>query len=149
MNITFEFRGGDAIVRALQRMSESVRREASYAALLAAAQPVADHARALCRRGVRGDPHLADNIHVRALPIRGGGDTAEVTVAIGPPKQFYYDLFLEYGTRRSRAFPFYRPALDAEIPTALVICSGAYWRAIIGAGGPAPEGIAGGEEATA
>ena len=129
MKIAFEFAGGQDIARVLNQMGESCRRETMLTALAAAAQPVAAQAAALCRRGTRGDPHLADNIGVRVLPARG--EFNEASVSIGPPKEFFYDYFLEYGTSRSRAFPFYRPALDQQVPHALVICRGTFWTAIV------------------
>ena len=54
---------------------------------------------------------------IAAAPVEPGrvkGGPSLVTVGIGVPKDFFYDLFLEFGTKRLPRRSFYRPALDQE-----------------------------------
>jgi HK97 gp10 family phage protein len=131
MRVRMEFTGGDEIRKRLAMLDDAVSREVSTSALMAGAEPIRQAASRLCPRGPGAGPHLADQI--AAAPVEPGqgpkGRTA-VTVGIGVPKEFFYDLFVEFGTKRVRRRSFYRPALDSEHAAALELINAAYWQAI-------------------
>lgn len=77
------------------------------AAVKAGARRLSDSVPLWRRRQWPTDPlHAADA--VRAQWARG--DAGEVAATAGVPRTHFWALFLEYGTKWARAFPFLRPA---------------------------------------
>lgn len=52
--------------------------------------------------------HVAEAIRVQWTR----GDSGEVAATAGVPRSHFWGVFLEYGTRVARAFPFLRPGWD-------------------------------------
>ncbi|HEX4381242.1 MAG TPA: HK97-gp10 family putative phage morphogenesis protein [Candidatus Acidoferrum sp.] len=59
---------------------------------------------------------LADHIGIK---IRVRGDELGGTAQVGPVKKGYWELFLEFGTRKMAAIPFIRPAFESRKQDAL------------------------------
>ena len=133
MKVHLEFARGQDLATLLNTLEARPRRERIAAALLAGAVPIRDAAATLCPRDE--PPHLADHLNI-AVVAQGKEDSEyDTSVVIGPPKRFFYDWYLEYGTEHSAAQPFYRPALDAQAPAAVTLISRTLWAGFSGAGG--------------
>lgn len=59
---------------------------------------------------------LADHIGIK-ISVRG--DELGGTAHVGPVKKGFWDLFLEFGTRKMAAVPFIRPAFESRKQDAL------------------------------
>jgi len=51
----------------------------------------------------------------------------EAAIAVGPRQDFFYGIFLEYGTVKMSALPFMRPAFDSTRDEALTILKDELW----------------------
>jgi HK97 gp10 family phage protein len=129
MNIKLTFTGGAEIQKTLEGLSRKVAKQVTIDALTAAAAPIRDAAAQKAPRAP-GAPDLADHIGVAPVKPKRSESPTELSVAIGVPNEFFYDFFLEYGTRFISARPFYRPALDSQASTALEVLRARYWEAI-------------------
>ncbi len=85
-------------------------------ALAKAAEPICDEARALAPRSDRPGGHLADGIKIRVMPRTAVGHER---VRIGVKPGLWYGVFPEFGTAKTAAQPFMRPALDTQKDAAL------------------------------
>lgn len=124
------FDGGPELEAAFNALSARVGKKVLREALFDGAEPMRAESGRLAPREP-GAPDLADHIGVMALRDR----EHMATVGIGPDdKAFFYDLFQELGTARHGAQPFYRPAFDANIETALGIIGKELWRQLTARG---------------
>jgi len=121
----------------LRALPDALQRSVILDALTDAAEPMRARMGQLAPRRP-GAPDIADNIGIsvanRIGDVGGGrwearSDT-EHAVAVGPTKNFFYGLFLEYGTIKMAARPFMRPAFDTTVQTSLTILSQRLWDAI-------------------
>ena len=87
-------------------------------ALLAAAEPIRDEARALAPVSEGSGGHLAFGIKIRLMKNTAEG---RERVRIGVKEGLWYGVFPEYGTSRMAAQPFMRPAVDSQRGEALRI----------------------------
>lgn len=75
----------------------------------ARAHRLAESVRLFRRREWRTNPlHMADAITAQWAK----GEANEVAAIAGVPRSHFWGVFLEYGTRFARAFPFLRPAWE-------------------------------------
>lgn len=131
------FTGGKELASALRTLPDALSRQILLGALTEAAEPMRQRMSQLAPREP-GKPDIADNIGIsvanRLGDIDGGRWEArsedEHAVAVGPTKNFFYGIFLEYGTVKMRAQPFMRPAFDTEAPRALSQIGNRIWAAI-------------------
>jgi len=109
--------GKERLMRSLARIPQELRKDKLEAALVEAAEPLRDAMAALAPRsagpghGYRTNRHIADSITIEPAAASG---MAKVRVGPGggDPGEFFYDTFLEFGTRTLKARPFIRPAYD-------------------------------------
>lgn len=133
MSIKVTIEGGREFERNLRALEAPVRRARVVQILLKAAEPIRDAAAQFAPREP-GAPDLAEHLITWVVPVASGVPGAEANdqgaVGIGPEKPFFYDYFLEYGTSKMGAQPFWRPAFDQEAPTAFSIVQDETWAAI-------------------
>jgi HK97 gp10 family phage protein len=150
MNVTFEFKGGADLAKALEQLSDRVARKVQREALTTAAEPLRARMASLAPHA----PGAPDLRNTMVVSNARGIDTNEVAVAIGPSKAGYYGSFQEFGTARHSAQPFMRPALDETAETVLRVLADEMWDALKsrgqglfqsgGDGGPVTGGSGGG-----
>lgn len=127
---TMRVEGGAQLAATLRTLSQRLSNEVLAEGLLdEIGNPLARDVSRKARRAP-GLPDLAANIHATRLRSRG----REARVGVGSPKQFFYDWFLEYGTVRMPAFPFYRPAIDSHFPPGLGRFGRRVWADLVGRG---------------
>jgi len=117
---TIRIEGLDELDAFLKSIDDKLRREIIREALRESAEPIVTKARQKVRRHpfapTRADyGHLAD--HIIADKPRAGKDGGEIK--IGPDYDYFWGLFLEFGTPRMQAYPFMRPATDQSIDEVL------------------------------
>jgi len=113
--------GLDKLDRRLKELPDKLRRRVMRSALTKAGEPIRE---AMSRKARRAPTpthpetgHLADNIIVGKPKLTQDGGS----VNIGPSKDAFWGLFLEFGTDKMPAVPFARPAFDLEARNALDI----------------------------
>lgn len=130
--------GMENLAKGLRALDQDLRRDVLIDALKEAAEPMRASMAALAPRGPDA-PHLANSMSISVANKVGGtsggrwlGATTdnEASVAVGPSKDFFYGLFLEYGTVKMSARPFMRPAFDENAQASLEILKRALWAAI-------------------
>jgi HK97 gp10 family phage protein len=134
MTVKMSLTGGAELARALNAVALTVRRRALHEALRVAAEPMRQRMSDLAPRRPP-HPDLADHIitspAVKIGRIEGGRGRAreatEAAIAVGPRKDFFYGIFLEYGTVKMSAQPFMRPAFDSTRDEALTILKDELW----------------------
>jgi HK97 gp10 family phage protein len=136
MQFSMRFEGGDELARALDSLPLAVSKSMLLAALREAAEPVRARAEQLAVVGSVA-PHLNDNVVIQTVTrvgsIQGGAwatTQGEPWVAVGPAKQFFYGIFLEYGTVHMGARSFMRPAFDSSGSLCLSILAAKIWDAL-------------------
>jgi HK97 gp10 family phage protein len=127
--IRVSVQGGAELARNLTALGTAISRPVSIAALGAGARLIRDEARRLAPRRPPL-PDLADHIDLVVVPSEDSPSAHETRVGIGVPEEFFYDFFLEYGTTKMPARPFYRPALDAQGAAAIEAIQAHYWEAL-------------------
>lgn len=139
--IQAQWSGGPELERALMALDEAVRKPVVVQALTEAAEPMrADMQRNAPRS--KDAPHVQENIIIaEATSLEGVrvSDT-EAAIAIGPAKKrgrvdFFYSLFIEFGTIKMPARPFVRPAWDGGVSKALASIGELFWAAVRRAAG--------------
>ena len=133
MQWTVRVDGLDELAATLRAMPARVSHTLLREALLEIGEPIRSMIARLARRSNDGR-HFADD--VRMAPIRRSGTDpiGEVKVGIGTGRGFFYDWFLEFGTPEMRAYPMYRPALDANGPRGVTAMGNILWRELAGRG---------------
>lgn len=126
--ISMRFEGGAELAKALSELSTRISKQMLREALTEAAEPIAERASRLAPRRP-GAPDIADHIAVMTSRSETGA-----AVAVGPTTEFFYGLFLEFGTVHMKAFPFLRPAFDEGASKALETIREALWRELAGRG---------------
>ena len=120
--------GGAELQKALDQLSTRLSRQIQTAALMEGAETIRKRASEMCRRAP-GLPDLADNI--KAAPVKASAgeklEGATAVVGIGVPRRFFYDSFLEFGTKHAPAHAFYRPALDKLAQRVIANIGSAIW----------------------
>lgn len=158
MSATVTFRGGKELEQALKNLGK-VADKVGRAAVRKASVEL--HAEVLARVPVRQGStvrrrknkdgsitvadygHLRDNLKVRLAPRRYRRAYAiEYEINVG---NAFWGRFLEYGTRKSAAQPFFRPVWDSKKEASLVTISDMLWKGIAREnkklGLPAPSGV--------
>lgn len=100
-------KGAQELERVLKRASDAVARESLVEATAAGAKVIVDGAR---RRAAKDTGKGAESIHATVTER----SRFSVTQSIGPSKNAFYMRFVEFGTVKTAARPFLRPALDEE-----------------------------------
>jgi HK97 gp10 family phage protein len=118
--------GFTELERALRALPRAVELRAARATLRDLADPLRAGMAQRAPRSRFSKWHLADSIVVK--PIKEENTT--VSIAVGPERYFFYGRFVEWGTSRSPAHPFMRPAWDEFKPYALEALGVALWRRI-------------------
>lgn len=101
--------GLEALMARLQQLDDRVTGRVTNEALRAGAEVLRQETSRRAPRSNLPKQHLADNIVVGRVRSIDGGQVKFIEV--GPRKDFFYGLFLEYGTTKMRARPFMGPAL--------------------------------------
>ncbi|MBW5800063.1 HK97-gp10 family putative phage morphogenesis protein [Halomonas elongata] len=132
-DLSFDIQGLEPVLAKMKELESLPKKKATRFALRKAANLVRDRARANAQR--LDDPEtansIADNIAVRqdtkhyrrtgdlkmSVGVRGGATMKAKNAALPGGDTFYW-RFLEFGTERSRAIPFMRPALAESIDPA-------------------------------
>lgn len=148
MKMSMRFEGGEELAQVLSGLPRRVSTRLLREALREGGQPIQVRASSMAPRKP-GAPDLADNIAVAdARPPAG----AQVAVAIGPTRDFYYGFMQEFGTAHHGAQPFLRPAFGSQVPKVLGIIGAALWRELAGRGiqrnASAPGGLSGSDAFT-
>lgn len=139
MKVALSFAGGGDLSRALNALPDEVKGDVLLDALREAGEPIRADMASTVRKsaparviGGQTAPHLSDHIGLSPLKAVEGVKLHEdeAAVGIGPTKDFFYGLYLEYGTRHSPAFPFARPAMDRGHQAALAAIGQRLWAAI-------------------
>jgi HK97 gp10 family phage protein len=149
MKTAVKITGGAELVAMLQTLPTKVRRGTLYDLLRVAGEPMRARMGELAPRRPP-EPDLADHIvmspAVKIGRIEGGRGRArtetEAAIAVGPSGQFFYGIFLEYGTVHMSAQPFMRPAFDATQDEVLARLWMGMWDVIQAAATDAPKGRA-------
>lgn len=128
--ISMRFEGGDDLAKAFGQLSTRLSRQIVRDGLLTVGEPI--------RKGIQvkaprepGQPDLADNVQMAPTRV---GEPGDVSVGIGVPKSFFYDWFLEFGTSKMGAQPFYRPTFDTEAGKSLRRLGDLWWTELAGKG---------------
>lgn len=130
---------GDDLAKRLRALPSALTKQLVVEALRAGAAPMRDRIADLAPRGAVA-PHLADNIGISVVK----GDEAvfsvsqgtwaaneQYAVAVGPTKDYFYGLFLEFGwVNHPTAMPFMRPGFDGTVTQSLEIISRLLWAAV-------------------
>lgn len=103
----------------LAQFEPTVRRRLASKALREGARLIRDRARKNCpvKTGT-----LRDSIRVRTGRVKAGQRLVRVLVTTGAglfKGETFYGGFIEFGTSHAPAYPFIRPAFDAEAPFAV------------------------------
>jgi HK97 gp10 family phage protein len=118
--------GGRELERALNDLPDKMARRDGGKSLRAGAEIIAEE----MRRTVHIDrdaPHIRDNIVVKMMRAAKG----KLNAVIGFLKEVSWRVhFLEYGTVKSRAFPFVRPAIDGKGEESIDEIGKKLWEAI-------------------
>jgi HK97 gp10 family phage protein len=128
--IGMRIEGGEQLAAILDALPKRASREKQRDALLVGGEPIRSRAASLAPRAP-GAPDLAENINIGTVRSTGDG---EVAVGIGSGRYFFYDMMQEFGTSRHSAQPFYRPALDSEVPRAVKLIGLELWAALTAGG---------------
>lgn len=131
VKVSMQFSGGQELMAAMQDLSERVTKKVLRVALEDAAEGIRRRASAMAPRGDPSGVNLRDEIVVG--PARGQ-DVKEVAVAIGPTPRAFYGSFQEFGTSRTPARPFLRPAFDEGAEKALLRLKDSIWEELAGRG---------------
>lgn len=125
--------GDKDLMKALNALSEQVKKKHLIAGLREAAEPMRARMEDLATRGDEA-PHLKDHIGISTVSRVDGVRIHEdaAAVAVGPTKGFFYGFFLEFGTVKMPPQPFVRPAFDAEQGTAMSRLRGFIWNRLKG-----------------
>ena len=115
--------------RALKALPRAVELRVARATLRDLAEPLRAGMAQRAPRSRFAKWHLADSIVIK--PIKEENTT--VSIAVGPERYFFYGRFVEWGTSRSPAHPFMRPAWDEFKPYALEALGAALWARITAA----------------
>lgn len=125
--------GQQDLMRALNALSEKVKKQHLEKALMEAAEPVRDKIADLAPHGDVA-PHIKANIGISKVSkvegVRVHEDAA--AVAVGPTKGYFYGWFLEFGTEKMPPQPFMRPAWEATHRSALSRVGGFIWNRLKG-----------------
>jgi len=143
---TFQMDGGEDLAKVLKALPTAVKKDTLIRILKKAAEPVRQRMSDMAPRGTqtamdwRHAKGIADSISItvanRIGSTEGGkwekADENQAAVAVGPDKDHYYGIFLEYGTiKMRRARPFCRPAFDTTaVPICLRIIQDELWEAL-------------------
>lgn len=130
MKVNFAFTGGTELLKSLNALPSAISTKVQLQALRAGADLMRAEAEALAPRSDDA-PHIADHIIV-GLPRTPLEDVREEDAAVlmGPEKGFFYGFFLEFGTVRTAAQPFMRPAFDGKAPQSLDVIGKQLWMSI-------------------
>lgn len=130
---------GDDLAKRLRALPTALTKSIVVEALRAGAAPMRDRIADLAPRGAIA-PHLADNIGISLVKgeeavfsVSQGAWAAneEYAVAVGPTKDYFYGLFLEFGwINHPAAMPFMRPGFDGTVTQSLEIISRLLWAAV-------------------
>lgn len=125
--------GDRDLARALNALSEKVKKQHLTAALLEAGEPMRARMADLAPRGDVA-PHIRDHIVMQPVTKVEGVRVHEdqAAVAIGPEKGFFYGWFHELGTVKLSPRPFVKPSFDAEQRGALSRIAGFIWNRLKG-----------------
>jgi HK97 gp10 family phage protein len=130
MTATIRLEGSEELQRQLRRLSDDLRDEAGKAVLATAVELRADIVRSIQRGPASGITYKKSNptrIHTASAPGEAPmSDTGrlansitfdrigDLTATVG--SQLNYAPWLEYGTSRMAARPFFRPAVERMTP---------------------------------
>lgn len=128
--IGMRIEGGEQLAAILESMPKRASRTKQRDALMAGGELIRARASSLAPRAP-GAPDLADNINIGTVRSDGEG---QVAVGIGSGRYFFYDMMNEFGTSRQSPQPFYRPALDSEVPKAIKVIGLELWAALTAGG---------------
>lgn len=128
---------GDDIAAALASIAKRASRTMLREALLEVGEPMRRDI-ALHAPREPGKPDVADVVQLAPTRV---GEQGDVSVGIGVPKQFFYDWFLEYGTVKMGAQPFYRPTFDSMTNRVISQLGDAIWTELAGKGVHRPTSI--------
>lgn len=107
-NLPFKIEGTELLLRKLDKLSGSVDRNAIEPKVLKEAKVIADNARNKAPRGPTGN--LKRSLHARMLKHKTG--YAMAAIAAVDRKIAPHAHFIEFGTSKMSARPFFRPAVD-------------------------------------
>ena len=112
-NLKVDVKGLKELKRNIRKITKKLERRVLKDASLAAAEPIRKEAARLVPRSAgrpsKGKKHLADSLITKFRMKRG-----RFRATIGPKKDQFHGLFVEFGTSTQPARPFLRPALDSK-----------------------------------
>lgn len=133
-------------LRQIDRMLQQLPQHTSAAllrnALKRTAKPTAEKAKGKARRSREpwrhklNPIHMADSIKIRSMKHSGIARKFGVhsrrgaAMALGPDRNHYWGLFVEFGTFKMDAEPFMRPAWDADKGTLIPRFGTEVWKGI-------------------
>lgn len=148
MNLGLSIKGAEQLAANLNALGAAVRKRALVKVLRAAAEPIQSRAIELAPIAPRMPFHLKDAIVIYTVPSTEmfwkwewtltGSDEYQAAVAIGPSRDAFWGVFLEFGTVKMAAKPFMRPAFDYGADRALTLIRAGLWALLeeqIAAGG--------------
>lgn len=106
--MTFKIEGKELLLRKLDKLSNSVNRNAVEPKVLKEAKTIADNARNRAPRGPTGN--LKRSLHARMLKQKTGYPV--IAIAAVDRKIAPHAHLVEFGTSKMAATPFFRPAVD-------------------------------------
>lgn len=125
--VTREVKGLRELDRALAELPKRVRRRVLLGALRETAKPILKDAR---QRMPKDSGVTAKDLKIRAVP-KSETDVGQVAVAIAGSEskggRSYIMRFLEFGTEKMAAKPFFRPAVDANAEASIPRFAKAAW----------------------
>lgn len=131
--VSMTFKGTTELALAFATLPQAVRGPVRLEALRTAGEPIRQRMASLAPHGPDA-PHLSESMTMSpAKTIDGVAimPETESAIAIGPSKDFYYGLFLEFGwVFRPAAHPFVRPAYDESKDAAIEAIGRLLWAAI-------------------
>lgn len=120
MDFNFETPNLAAFEQRLLQMGTTVARAAGRKALRQGANVILHEARLLVKAGHPAFPEKITGLMARSLYTHDRGILGDnIVFSVDLKKMAFYGRFVEFGTSRSRAYPFMRPAAEGKAQEAV------------------------------
>lgn len=122
MDFTFETPGFAAYERMLLAMGTKHARAAGRAALRQGTNVILRESRVLAKAGHPAFPQRVTGLMARSIVTTDRGIVGDtITFSVDVKKLAFYARFVEFGTSRSKPYPFMRPAAENRAQEAVTV----------------------------
>ena len=120
MDFNFETSNLAAFAQRLREMGTTTARAAGRKAMRQGANVILRESRRLVKAGHPAFPEKITGLMARSLYTHDRGITGDnIVFSVDLKKLAFYGRFIEFGTSRSRAYPFMRPAAEGKAQEAV------------------------------